>query len=482
MSFGKRSAAPQADRSATDAAPPHAAAFAAVPALDWSRDPPPAGNAVVALPAPASEAETAFARTKAQIYAALIEAVDLRELGRITREEVRTEIETVVADIITLRSLALSSDEQARMVKEICDEVLGLGPLEPLLARDDIADIMVNGHDRIYVERRGKIELTDVRFRDSAQLMAVCQRIVNAVGRRVDESSPICDARLADGSRVNVIVPPLALDAPILTIRKFTRDKLTLEKLVGFGSMTPACAQLLWVAAASRCNIVISGGTGSGKTTLLNCLTRFIDPGERIVTCEDAAELQLQQPHVVRLETRPPNIEGAGEVTMRSLVRNCLRMRPDRIIVGEVRGAEAFDLLQAMNTGHDGSMGTVHANNPRDALARVENMVAMANLNLPWSAVRRQIASAVNIIVQVQRLRDGSRKITHVTEIGGMEGDVVTLHDLVVFELQGEDERGRIRGRHRATGLRPLFWDRARYFGLEQTLAAALEDAGAGTA
>ena len=324
------------------------------------------------------------------------------------------------------------------------------------------------------------MQLTDIKFRDNAQLMNICQRIVSAVGRRVDESSPICDARLADGSRVNVIAPPLALDGPTLTIRKFRREKLTLDTLVQYGSITPAGAKILQVIGACRVNVLISGGTGSGKTTLLNCLTRYIDPSERIVTCEDAAELQLQQPHVVRLETRPPNLEGAGQVTMRDLVRNCLRMRPERIIVGEVRGPEAFDLLQAMNTGHDGSMGTIHANTPRDALSRVENMVAMGGYNLPARAVREQIASAVNVVVQAARLRDGSRKITHVTEVAGMEGDVITLQDLLVFEFQGEDAGGRIVGRHRATGIRPAFWDRARYFGLERDLAEALAESGHG--
>ncbi len=296
----------------------------------------------------------------------------------------------------------------------------------------------------------------------------------SAVGRRVDEASPICDARLADGSRVNVIAPPLAIDGPCLTIRKFKKDKLTLNSLVNFGSITPDGAKLLQVIGACRLNTLVSGGTGSGKTTLLNALTGFIELSERTITCEDSAELQLQQPHVVRLETRPPNLEGMGEETMRDLVRNCLRIRPERIIVGEVRGPEAFDLLQAMNTGHDGSMGTVHANNPREAVSRIENMVAMGGFNLPAKTVREQIASAVNIIVQAARLRDGSRKITHVTEVVGMEGDVVTLQDLLEYEIEGEDEDGKLIGRHRATGLRPAFWDRARYFGRERLLAESL--------
>ena len=374
-----------------------------------------------------------------------------------------------------MRNLVLSAHEQRQVIADICNDVLGLGPLEPLLARDDIADIMVNGYESVYIETGGKIELTEVRFRDNAQLMNICQRIVTAVGRRVDEASPICDARLADGSRVNVIAPPLAIDGAALTIRKFSQEKLSLQDLINFGSVTPAGATVLQVAAASRCNILISGGTGSGKTTLLNCMTNYIEPGERVITCEDAAELQLKNPHVVRLETRPPNLEGTGEVTMRDLVKNCLRMRPERIIVGEVRGPEAFDLLQAMNTGHDGSMGTVHANTPRESLSRLENMIAMGGYNLPAKAMREQIASAINVVIQVSRLRDGSRKVTHISEIVGMEGDVVTLQDLFVFDFQGEDPSGKIVGTFRPTGLRPAFWDRARYFGLEAKLAEALE-------
>jgi pilus assembly protein CpaF len=306
--------------------------------------------------------------------------------------------------------------------------------------------------------------------------MNICQRIVQAVGRRVDESSPICDARLQDGSRVNVIAPPLAIDGPALTIRKFKRDRLTLDKLVKFGTITPAGGRLLEIIGHCRLNVIISGGTGSGKTTLLNCLTNYIDRNERVITCEDAAELQLQQPHVVRLETRPPNLEGVGQVTMRDLVRNCLRMRPERIIVGEVRGPEAFDLLQAMNTGHDGSMGTIHANNPRECISRIENMIAMGGYTLPAKTVREQIAGAVNVIVQASRLRDGSRKITHVSEIVGMEGDVVTLQDLFIYEIQGEDAQGRIVGRHRSTGLRPAFYERVRYFGKERELADVMEE------
>ena len=420
------------------------------------------------------EADQRLSDFKIAIFSDLMNAVDPAQLGDLAPATLREEISDIVAEIISMRSMVLSASEQHIVITDICNDMLGLGPLEPLLARDDIADIMVNGADKVYIEADGKMELTDIKFRDNAQLMNICQRIVTAVGRRVDESSPICDARLADGSRVNVIAPPLAIDGPSLTIRKFKKEKLTLEKLVDFGSVTHQAARVLQIASKVRCNVLISGGTGSGKTTLLNCMTRYIDESERIVTCEDAAELQLQQPHVVRLETRPPNLEGVGQITMRDLVKNCLRMRPERIIVGEVRGPEAFDLLQAMNTGHDGSMGTIHANTPRDALTRVENMVAMGGYNLPAKAVREQIASAVNVIVQASRLRDGTRKITHISEVIGMEGDIITLQDLFVYEIEGEDSKGRVVGRHRSTGLRPAFWERARYYNLERDLAEAL--------
>lgn len=418
--------------------------------------------------------EQKYNEVKQSIFSSLVEAVDLTELSKLQSSQVREEITDIVGEIIAMQAMVLSAAEQAKLITDICNDVLGLGPLEPLLERDDIADIMVNGADKTYIEVGGRIELTDIRFRDNAQLMNICQRIVSAVGRRVDEASPICDARLLDGSRVNVIGPPCAIDGPALTIRKFKKDKLTLNNLVDFGSITPLGAKLLEVIGNCRLNTLVSGGTGSGKTTLLNCLTAFIDLGERTITCEDSAELQLQQPHVVRLETRPPNLEGAGEITMRDLVRNCLRMRPERIIVGEVRGPEAFDLLQAMNTGHDGSMGTVHANNPREAISRIENMIAMGGFNLPSKTVREQIAGAVHVIVQASRLRDGSRKITHITEVVGMEGDVVTLQDLMTFEIKGEDENGKIIGEHKPTGLRPSFWDRAKYFGREQDLIDAL--------
>ncbi len=415
---------------------------------------------------------------KSEIFNVLIDAIDLTQLTQLDQESAREEIREIVNDIIAMKEVALSIAEQEELLEDICNDVLGYGPLEPLLARDDIADIMVNGANQCFIEVNGKIIDAGIRFRDNAQLLNICQRIVSRVGRRVDEASPICDARLPDGSRVNVIAPPLAIDGPALTIRKFKKDRLTLDDLVSFGSITPEGAEILKIIGRVRCNVLISGGTGSGKTTLLNCLTAYIDNDERIITCEDAAELQLQQPHVVRLETRPPNLEGEGEVTMRDLVRNCLRMRPDRIIVGEVRGPEAFDLLQAMNTGHDGSMGTLHANSPREAISRLESMITMGGFQLPSKTIREMIVGSIDIIVQASRLRDGSRKITHITEVVGMEGEVVVTQDLFVYEMLGEGENGKVLGRHRSTGIvKPHFWDRARYYGEEVRLAEALERA-----
>ncbi len=467
--FGKRATAVL-----PEAAPPVRPPVAPAPAATA----PEVRSVAPASPKPSSsDAGDRLNDIKVGVFNALLDAVDLKELSNLSHERVREELTDIISEIVNVKKFVLSASEQQHLIDDICNDILGLGPLEPLLARDDIADIMVNSYDKVYIETGGKIVLTDIKFRDNAQLMNICQRIVSAVGRRVDEASPICDARLADGSRVNVIAPPLSIDGASLTIRKFKKDKLTLEKLVEFGTCPPQLAEVLKIIGHCRLNVLISGGTGSGKTTLLNCLTRYIDAGERVVTCEDAAELQLQQPHVVRLETRPPNLEGVGEVTMRDLVRNCLRMRPERIIVGEVRGPEAFDLLQAMNTGHDGSMGTVHANNPREAISRIENMIAMGGFTLPTKTVREQIAGAVNIIVQAQRLRDGSRKITHVTEIVGTEGDVVTLQDLFVYEVTGEDRGGKLQGQFKYTGLRPKFYDRARYFGKERDLVAALEAA-----
>lgn len=426
-----------------------------------------------------NEPSEEYYETKATIFNALFETIDVTALAGMQSDKARSEIRTIVDEIIAIRNVRLSVAEQTQLITEICDDILGYGPLEPLLARDDIADIMVNGAKHVFIEANGKMQKTNVRFRDNTQLMNICQRIVSQVGRRVDEASPICDARLLDGSRVNVIAPPLSIDGPSLTIRKFKKDKLTLADLVGFQSISPSGARVLQIIGACQCNIVISGGTGSGKTTLLNCLTGFIHPDERIITCEDAAELQLQQPHVVRLETRPPNLEGKGKVTMADLVKNCLRMRPERIIVGEVRGPEAFDLLQAMNTGHDGSMGTLHANSPREALSRLESMITMGGFSLPAKTIREMIVGSVDVIVQAARLRDGSRRITHITEVIGMEGDVIVTQDLLKYEMDGEDADGNIIGKHRSTGIaRPAFWDRARYFNLEKDLAMALDEAG----
>jgi len=415
---------------------------------------------------------------KTTIFNALIDTIDLSQLAQLDTDSAAEEIRDIVTEIISIKNVVMSIAEQEGLLQDICNDVLGFGPLEPLLARDDISDIMVNGADAVFIEVNGKVEKTGVRFRDNGQLMNICQRIVSQVGRRVDESSPICDARLLDGSRVNVIAPPLSLDGPTLTIRKFKKDKLTLDDLVKFNSITPEGAKVLGIIGASRCNVLISGGTGSGKTTLLNCMTAYIEPDERVITCEDAAELQLQQPHVVRLETRPPNLEGTGMITMTDLVKNCLRMRPERIIVGEVRGHEAFDLLQAMNTGHDGSMGTIHANSPRESLSRLESMITMGGFGLPSRTIREMIAGSIDVVIQAARLRDGSRKITHVTEVLGMEGDVIITQDIFLYEIKGEDENGNIVGQHNSTGIaRPNFWDRARYYGLESELALALDAA-----
>jgi pilus assembly protein CpaF len=437
----------------------------------------------VNMPAIDSRRSEAYYETKSVIFGALIEAIDLAQLARLDADSAREEIRDIVNEIIAIKNIVMSISEQEELLDDICNDVLGFGPLEPLLSRDDIADIMVNGSGTVYIEVLGKIQKTGIRFRDNQQLLNICQRIVSQIGRRVDESSPICDARLPDGSRVNCIVPPLAIDGPALTIRKFKKDKLTLDQLVKFGTITQQGAEILRIIGRCRVNTLVSGGTGSGKTTLLNCLTQFIDDDERIITCEDAAELQLQQPHVVRLETRPPNLEGEGQVTMRDLVRNCLRMRPERIIVGEVRGPEAFDLLQAMNTGHDGSMGTLHANNPREGLSRIESMITMGGFSLPSRTIREMIVASIDVVIQAARLRDGSRKITHITEVMGMEGDVIITQDLFVYDMVGEDANGKIIGRHRSTGIgRPRFWDRARYYGEEQRLATTLDAAEAAAA
>ena len=419
-----------------------------------------------------------YHQTKSAIFNALIDSIDLSQLATMDQVAAREEIRDIVAEIIALKSIVMCRLPPSRkdLLEDICNDVLGYGPLEPLLARDDISDIMVNGSQSCYIEVGGKVRKTNVRFRDDNHLMNVCQRIVSQVGRRVDESSPICDARLPDGSRVNVIAPPLAIDGAALTIRKFKKDKLTLAQLVKYNSISPEGAEVLRILGRVRANVLISGGTGSGKTTLLNCLTAFIEKDERVITCEDSAELQLQQPHVVRLETRPPNLEGEGEITMRDLVKNCLRMRPERIIVGEVRGPEAFDLLQAMNTGHDGSMGTLHANSPREALSRLESMITMGGYSLPSRTIREMITSSIDVIVQAARLRDGSRRITHISEVLGMEGDVIVTQDIFLYDILGEDQNGNLVGRHRSTGItKPQFTERARYFNEEANLVEALE-------
>ena len=412
---------------------------------------------------------------KSIVFSGLIETIDMAQISQMDQESAREEIRDIVTDIITIKAIVMSIAEQEELLTDICNDVLGYGPLEPLLARDDIADIMVNGAGMTYIEVNGKTIETNVRFRDNDQLMNICQRIVSQVGRRVDEASPICDARLADGSRVNVIAPPLAIDGPSLTIRKFKKDKLTLDQLVGFGAISPEGADVLKIIGRVRCNVVISGGTGSGKTTLLNCLTNYVDREERVITCEDSAELQLQQPHVVRLETRPANLEGEGQITMTDLVKNCLRMRPERIIVGEVRGPEVFDLLQAMNTGHDGSMGTIHSNSPRECLSRIESMIAMGGFSLPQRTVREIMSDSIDIIVQAQRLRDGSRRITHITEVLGMEGDTIVTQDLMLYEIVGEGSNGEIIGKHLSTGIsRPNMWQRAKYYNEDERLTSAL--------
>jgi pilus assembly protein CpaF len=432
---------------------------------------------VLDIRAPAdTQRDKEYFHTKSAIFNALIDSIDLSQLATMESQAAREEIRDIVAEIIALKSIIMSISEQEELLEDICNDVLGYGPLEPLLARDDIADIMVNGSQKCYIEVAGKVRLTNVRFRDDAHLMNVCQRIVSQVGRRVDEGSPICDARLPDGSRVNVIAPPLAIDGAALTIRKFKKDKLTLQQLVKYNSISPEGAEVLRILGRVRANVLISGGTGSGKTTLLNCLTAFIEKDERVITCEDSAELQLQQPHVVRLETRPPNLEGEGEITMRDLIKNCLRMRPERIIVGEVRGPESFDLLQAMNTGHDGSMGTLHANSPREALSRLESMITMGGYSLPSRTIREMITSSIDVVVQAARLRDGSRRITHITEILGMEGDVIVTQDIFVYDIIGEDGNGMLIGKHHSTGItKPQFAERARYYNEEANLVEALE-------
>jgi pilus assembly protein CpaF len=412
--------------------------------------------------------------TLLRIRQQVLDRIDPVSAASLTPQQLREELGSLVHELADRDRLDLSARVQSRLVDELVDEMIGNGPLEPLLRDDRVNDILVNGPNRVFVEVAGKMQLSAVRFRDDRQLAGIAQKMAATVGRRVDESSPLVDCRLPDGSRVNIVFPPLALDGVSISIRKFSRRRFNLDSLVENGSFTAPVARILELAAKCRLNVVVSGGTGSGKTTLLNAMSSLIDHGERIVTIEDAAELQLQQPHVVRLETRPPNLEGTGEVNQRALLRNALRMRPDRIILGECRGAEAFDMLQAMNTGHDGSICTLHANSPRDALTRIENMVQMGNSNLPHSAIKYQIACALDLVVQVERMRDGQRRVIHVAEVCGMEGDVITMNDVFKFEYLGDDAAGRVRGRYVTPSLRPRFEERLRYFGLEQTWLEAL--------
>lgn len=396
---------------------------------------------------------------KLLVHAKLIDEIDLSALDKLDDETMRHQVRNVVSDIVRKENIALSAAEEASFASAVFDEMTGLGPIEPLLKDDSIADILINGWNQVYVERYGELQLAPVRFADNDHLLRIVQRIVSAVGRRVDEGQPLVDARLLDGSRVNAAINPIAIDGPLVSIRKFSKSPLTMEKLVGFGALPQLVADFIMGAVKCRASTVISGGTGSGKTTLLNALSASISHKERLITIEDAAELQLQQPHVARMETRPPNIEGKGEIRQRELVKNALRMRPDRVILGEVRGEEAFDMLQAMNTGHEGSMATIHANNPRDALTRLEQMVMMGGMKISEEAIRGQIASAVNFIVQASRLSDGSRRVMSIAEITGMEGSVVQLQEIFKYERSGTDENGKVIGKFVATGLRPKFLD-----------------------
>ena len=413
-----------------------------------------------------SAADVIVQDLRLRIHRKLIETLDLSKLSNLEMERVRVEIRHILEDMVKSESIPLSRADRDRLVMEVQHEVFGLGPLETLMKDSEIADILVNTHNQVYVERYGKLEKTDVRFRDDAHLMQIIERIVTRVGRRVDESSPMVDARLADGSRVNAIIPPLALDGPILSIRRFGAERLTMNDLIQFNSVPPQIAEVAAACVKSRLNMLVSGGTGAGKTTLLNCLSNYIPENERIVTIEDSAELKLQQEHIVRLETRPPNIEGQGTVTARDLVRNALRMRPDRIVVGEVRGGEALDMMQAMNTGHDGSISTVHANSARDALSRLETMMLMAGITLPERALREQIASALDVIVQLTRLSDGSRKVVEFAEITGMEGNTITTQTIFKFEQRGV-ENGKVVGEFVATGVMPSFMERLERYGFK---------------
>jgi pilus assembly protein CpaF len=466
-----------------DPAPPESAPAAPIPAAPA---PPVAKPAAAAWPSASTpRAESAeksagrLSRSKVDqarraIQPQVMNRIDLAAAVSLPRKELVRQFEGLVGELLVEHRLQLNRPEQADLVYQIVNDMLGLGPLEPLLEDEGITDIMINGPKQIYIEKRGKLELTSITFEDNTHLLNICNRIVSRVGRRVDEASPICDARLQDGSRVNIIIPPLAIDGASVSIRKFGKRQIGFDQMAQQGNISPAMATLLRVAARCRLNMVVSGGTGSGKTTMLNALSGMIDNGERVVTIEDAAELRMQQPHVVRLETRPANLEGNGEVNMRDLVKNALRMRPDRIILGEVRGPEAIDLLQAMNTGHDGSMGTLHANRPREALTRLENMVTMGVASLPPKAIRTQIAGSLQMIVQISRMRDGVRRVTHITEVIGMEGDVIITQDLFTYEFKGESVDGKLSGAFKSSGLRPHFLPRAAYYGLDKVLMEAM--------
>ena len=428
------------------------------------------GTASIAQPLQGGNGASAFKsyqELKTSLHRDLLNKVDLEKLTSLQDVKARTQVQTVIYDLIGAANIPLSGAERERICREVLHEVFGLGPLEPLLQDSSISDILVNTHRQVYVERGGILELTNVVFKDAAHLRHIIDKIVSNVGRRVDESSPMCDARLEDGSRVNVVIPPLALDGPIMSIRRFGRIPIGVEQLLATRAITPPMMDLLKSSVKARLNIIVSGGTGAGKTTLLNVLSSFISERERIVTIEDSAELQLQQPHVVRMECRPPNVEGKGAVRQRELVINALRMRPDRIVIGEVRGGEALDMLQAMNTGHDGSLTTIHANSPRDTIARLETMSLMAGVNLPDKAIRQQIASAVSIIVQVARLSDGSRRVTHISEVTGVSDEMVTLQEIFVFDRLGVGANNRVLGRFHATGVRPMFAERLKASGIQ---------------
>ncbi|WP_063552975.1 CpaF family protein [Burkholderia territorii] len=414
-----------------------------------------------------SSVRDAYQKLRREIHLAVLERVELERLSRLPQEQVRQEIAALISRILDEERLPANDIERRQLAIDVYDEMFGFGPLEALLRDPGISDILVNTYRQVYVERAGQLELTDVTFYDDAHLMKVIEKIVSRVGRRIDESTPMVDARLPDGSRVNAIIPPSAIDGPLMSIRRFAVNPLKMDDLVNFQSLTPPMAELLDALARAKVNVLVSGGTGSGKTTLLNILSGFIPRSERIVTIEDAAELQLQQPHVLRLETRPPNIEGKGEITQRTLVRNALRMRPDRIILGEVRGAEALDMLNAMNTGHEGSLATIHANTPRDALTRLENMISVGGLTLPPKTMRQQIASAISVVVQATRLTDGKRKIVSIQELTGMEGDIINMQEIFTFKRTGMDRDGTVRGHFCATGVRPKFAERLQAFGID---------------